>query len=80
MDDEGPRPSPQRDNKGTRITPYEVDCRGNRKRYLRLSWTSGTETGSNQLIGAVGTLSRNPAGASAAAGINSSSDDSVVVV
>ncbi len=59
---------------------YEVDCRGARKRYLRLSWTAGTETGSNQLISAVGTLSRNPAAPATVAAMNSSSDDTVVVV
>ena len=59
---------------------YEVDCRGSRKRYLRLSWTSGTQTGSNQLIGALATLSRNPEAPATVAAMDSSTNDTVVVV
>ena len=58
---------------------YEVDCRA-RGRYLRLSFTAGTETGSNQSSLAVATLSRNQVAASAASGLSASSDDTVVVV
>lgn len=61
------------------LVRYEVDCRGARQRYLRLSWTSGTETGSNQLISALATLSRNPVAPATLAASNSSTNDTVVL-
>ncbi len=40
------------------IVRYEVDLRG-RKRWLRLVYTHGTETGGNGSVSAIATLSRN---------------------
>ena len=37
---------------------YEVDLKA-RKRYLRLTFTAGTTSGGNMVVGAVGTLTRN---------------------
>ena len=41
------------------IVRYEVACGAARKRFLRLTWRSGTETGSIQILSAIATLSRN---------------------
>ena len=59
---------------------YEVDLKGH-KRYLRLSFTAGTGTGSNALVGATGTLYRqSETNATAVADLNDSTNDTVVVV
>ena len=62
-------------------TAHEVRCEVDmktRKRYLRLSVTSGT--GSNATFGAIGTVWRNVRGATSAAAMNASTNDGVVIV
>lgn len=58
---------------------YEVDMK-TRRRYLRLSVTAGTGTGSDATFGAVGTVWRNVRGATSAAAMNASTNDGVVIV
>ncbi len=63
----------------THMVRYEVDCKV-RGRYLRLSFTAGTETGSNQSSLAVATLYRAGNAPSSAAQLSESTDDTVVIV
>ena len=63
------------------IVRYEVACGAARKRWLRLTWKSGTQTGSIQILSAIATLSRNAqAPATIAAMTAGSSGTDVVVV
>ena len=63
----------------THMVRYEVDCKA-RGRFLRLSFTAGTETGSDQSSLAIATLWRHGTAPSLTASLNSSTDDTVVIV
>ena len=63
----------------THMVRYEVDCKV-RGRYLRLSFTAGTGTGSNQSSLAIATLYRHTRAPSGAAELSESTDDTVVVI
>lgn len=58
---------------------YEVDCKV-RGRFLRLSFTAGTQTGSNQSSLAIATLWRAGTAPSTAASLSESTDDTVTIV
>ena len=63
----------------THMVRYEVDCKV-RGRYLRLSFTAGTETGSNQSSLAIATVSRQGVAPATAAALSASTDDTVTIV
>jgi hypothetical protein len=63
----------------THMVRYEVDCKA-RGRYLRLSFTAGTGTGSNQSTLAIATLYGHAQGPATAAGLSASTSDTVVIV
>ena len=63
----------------THMVRYEVDCKV-RGRYLRLSFTADTGTGSNQSSLAIATLSRVGVAPATAAALSASTDDTVTIV
>lgn len=63
----------------THMVRYEVDCKV-RGRYLRLSFTAGTQTGSIQSSLALATLYRHSNAPSLVAALSASTDDTVVIV
>jgi hypothetical protein len=58
---------------------YEVDMK-TRKRYLRLSVTAGTGTGSDMQVGAIATKTRNGQDPASTTAMQASTNDAVVIV
>jgi hypothetical protein len=67
------------DNTAAKQTRYDIDLRS-RKRYLRLTMTAASVTGSDLIVAGMAVLSRGSAGPASTADEVYSTDDAVVVV